>query len=267
MKKYGLYLKKALGQNFLSSEFYAEKIVELANISEKDNVLEIGAGAGTLTVALAKTGATVFAIEIDRRMEPVLKERLSTFPNVVVIFQDFLTMDMSFLPKGYKCVSNIPYYITAPILKKLLFTDFQSVYIMLQKEVGERLVNQPGSSNRGFLSVVVQTVAHVEKVLNIPKGAFVPNPKVDSVVIKIAKKESLPFKNLSELKSYWKFVSNCFGQKRKTIYNNLKNMVPKEKLENMLINCAINQDARPEQLSDEQFFQLWRYCYEEGLCI
>lgn len=267
MKKYGLYLKKALGQNFLSSEFYAEKIVELANISEKDNVLEIGAGAGTLTVALAKTGATVFAVEIDRRMEPVLRERLSTFSNVVVIFQDFLAIDMSFLPKGYKCVSNIPYYITAPILKKLLFTDFQSVYIMLQKEVGERLVNQPGNSNRGFLSVVVQTVAHVEKVLNIPKSAFVPNPKVDSVVVKMTRKENLPFKNSLELESYWKFVSNCFGQKRKTIYNNLKNMVPKEKLENMLINCTINQDARPEQLSDEQFFQLWRYCYEEGLCI
>ncbi len=229
--------------------------------------MEIGAGAGTLTVALAKTGATVFAVEIDKRMEPILKERLLSFPNVKLIFEDFLATDISFLPDNYKCVSNIPYYITAPILKKLIFTNFHSMSIMVQREVGERLLEQPGSSNRGFLTVVIQTIADIEKLLLVPKSAFVPNPDIDSLVLKITKKSEFPFKTSQELESYWKFVSNSFAQKRKTIQNNLKNMISKHVIESALNSVGIEKSARPEELTNEQFLNLWRYCYEKGLCL
>jgi len=252
-------LKKSLGQNFLSNEQYAEKIAAVSNVSENDVVLEIGAGAGTLTVAIAKSGATIYAVEIDERMKPILVERLASFPNVHLIFSDFLALDISFLPKGYKCVSNIPYYITAPILKRLLFTDFSSLTIMMQKEVGERLLEKPGSSNRGFLTVVLQTVANVEKALLVPKSAFVPNPDVDSIVLKITRKEYIPFVDISEVESFWTFVSNSFSQKRKTIYNNLKTFVDdKDRIEIMLKESGVRANARPEELSEDEFFALWR---------
>ncbi|MGC9796878.1 16S rRNA (adenine(1518)-N(6)/adenine(1519)-N(6))-dimethyltransferase RsmA [Fervidobacterium riparium] len=259
LKKYGVTLKKSLGQNFLSNETFAEKIVQLSEIEKTDTVLEIGAGAGTLTVALAQTGATIFAIEIDERMRPILQERLLTYENVHLIFSDFLALDTSFLPDGYKCVSNIPYYITAPILKKLLFTNFKSLTIMMQKEVGERLLEKPGSSNRGFLTVVLQTVANVQKVLTVPKSAFVPNPDVDSVVLKMTRKEQLPFSDNYELESYWNLVSNAFSQKRKTIYNNLKTFIDdKQKIEEILLKAGVQPNERPEGLTEEQFVALWR---------
>ncbi|MFN3691716.1 MAG: 16S rRNA (adenine(1518)-N(6)/adenine(1519)-N(6))-dimethyltransferase RsmA [Fervidobacterium sp.] len=261
MKKYGVSLKKSLGQNFLSSDVYANKIVELSRICKDDVVLEIGAGAGTLTVALAETGATVFAIEIDKRMQPILSERLNNFDNVKLIFDDFLKTDLSFLlslPQGFKCVSNIPYYITAPIIKKLLFTNFQSLTLMVQKEVGERLLEPPGSSNRGFLTVVIQTVAKVEKLLTVPKSAFVPNPEVDSLVLKITKKENFSFNSISDLENYWNFVSKAFAQKRKTLLNNLRNMgLTSQQVEVLLDKVGIEKNTRPEQLENEQFFKLW----------
>ncbi|QAV32324.1 16S rRNA (adenine(1518)-N(6)/adenine(1519)-N(6))-dimethyltransferase RsmA [Fervidobacterium changbaicum] len=252
-------LKKSLGQNFLSNEVYAKKIVEISQIKPNDTVLEIGAGAGTLTVALAETGATIYAIEIDERLKPVLEERLLIFPNVHLIFSDFLALDISFLPDGYKCVSNIPYYITAPILKKLIFTHFSALFIMMQKEVGERLLEKAGSSNRGFLTVVLQTVGDIEKLLTVPKSAFVPNPEVDSVVLKITRKTPFPFSDDSELESFWKFVSDSFAQKRKTIYNNLRAFVRDNEVLAMILEEAIIQPtARPEQLTEEQFLSLWR---------
>lgn len=261
MKKYGINLKKSLGQNFLSSNIYAEKIVQLSNISKDDTVLEIGAGAGTLTVELAKTNASVISVEIDKRMEPILRERLKDYPNVSVIFADFLETDISFLSelsKGYKCVSNIPYYITAPIIKKLFFTNFQSLTLMVQKEVGERLLEPPGSSNRGFLTVVIQTFNNLEKLLTVPKSAFVPNPEIDSVVLKIVKREEILLKSKAELESYWQFVSNAFAQKRKTLANNLKNMgFTGEQIESALSRAGIERNARPEQLTNEQFLNLW----------
>lgn len=233
----------------------------MSGISKDDVVLEIGSGAGTLTVVLAERGATVFAIEIDKRMEPILTERLKNFDNVRLIFNDFLETDISFLsdlPRGFKCVSNIPYYITAPIIKKLLFTNFQSLTLMVQKEVGERLLEPPGSSNRGFLTVVIQTVAKVEKLLTVPKSAFVPNPQVDSLVLKITKKENFSFNGISDLESYWNFVSKAFAQKRKTLLNNLRNMgLTSQQAEVVLDKVRIEKNIRPEQLDNEQFLKLW----------
>ena len=209
-----------------------------------------------MTLSLAMTGAKVYAIEIDNRMEPILKERLAEYNNVHLIFEDFFNVDLSFLPNQYKCISNIPYYITAPIIKRLIFTNFNVLYLMMQKEVGERLQEKPGSSNRGFLSVVLQTVADLEKVMIVPRSAFVPNPEIDSIVLKIKKNSSIPFMSLEELSSYWDFVSSCFGQKRKTIYNNLRAIgLDKSMIEEML--DGISPSARPEQLTNDEFVSMW----------
>ncbi|MDM7321010.1 MAG: rRNA adenine N-6-methyltransferase family protein, partial [Fervidobacterium sp.] len=132
-------------------------------------------------------------------------------------------------------------------------------FIMMQKEVGERLLEEPGSSNRGFLTVVLQTVANIEKILVVPKSAFVPNPEVDSVVLKITRKEPFPFADSSQLESFWRFVSDSFSQKRKTIYNNLKATTKDTKVLELIIKEAnIPSNARPEQLSEEQFLMLWK---------
>uniref|UniRef100_A0A7C4CEY7 Ribosomal RNA small subunit methyltransferase A n=1 Tax=Fervidobacterium thailandense TaxID=1008305 RepID=A0A7C4CEY7_9BACT len=269
LKKYGITLKKSLGQNFLANDDYARRIVEAVGVKSDDVVLEIGAGAGTLTIALARTGAQIFAVEIDNRLKPILEERLSGFKNVELVFEDFLRLDLSFLPKFYRCVSNIPYYITAPIIKKLLFTDFSDLVLMVQREVGDRLAEKPGSSNRGFLSVVVQTIGTVERVLTVPRSAFVPNPEVESVVLRIRKRETVPFQNHEELFDFWDFVSKSFSRKRKTITNNLKSFVPLENLASVL--GPIPGNLRPEELSEDDFVQMWqryreifRDCVVEG---
>ncbi|ODN30869.1 16S rRNA (adenine(1518)-N(6)/adenine(1519)-N(6))-dimethyltransferase RsmA [Fervidobacterium thailandense] len=255
LRKYGIALKKSLGQNFLASDDYARRIVEAVEVKSEDVILEIGAGAGTLTVALANTGAKVFAVEIDTRLKPILEERLSGYKNVELIFEDFLKLDLSFLPKSYRCVSNIPYYITAPIIKKLLFTDFSDLVLMVQSEVGGRLAERPGSSNRGFLSVVVQTIGTVERVLTVPRSAFVPNPEVESVVLRIRKREMVPFRNHQELLDFWDFVSKCFAKKRKTITNNLKSFVQVEDIPYVLGPILTN--LRPEEISEEDFVHMW----------
>lgn len=250
LKKYGIRLNKKLGQNFLSNSSIAKKIVELANVSNEDVILEIGPGAGTLTEELLKKGAKVFAVEIDKRLNVIL-EGLKTYENFTLIFEDFLKLDISFLPKDFKVVSNIPYSITGPILKKILFSDFSEAYLMVQKEVGERLLAPVGDSNRGFLTVVVQTFCTIEKLLTVSKGNFVPNPQVDSVVLKIKRNENI-YKNY-DIKEYWTFVSKCFEQKRKTIYNNLKNFVPNIGI----IKEKYNLSLRPEQIDEMMFLKIF----------
>ncbi|SHH30292.1 16S rRNA (adenine(1518)-N(6)/adenine(1519)-N(6))-dimethyltransferase RsmA [Thermosipho atlanticus] len=250
LKQYGIKLKKNLGQNFLSNTEIARQIVEVANVKADDVILEIGPGAGTLTEELLKTGAKVVGVEIDKRLKPLL-ERLNEFENFTLVFEDFLKFDISTLPKHFRVVSNIPYSITGPILKKLLFSDFSDAYLMVQKEVGERLLAPIGDSNRSFLTVVVQTFCTVEKVLTVSKGNFVPNPKVDSVVLHISKNTEVYEKY--DIKIFWDFVSKCFGQKRKTLYNNLKTFV------NNLDDLKKKYDLtlRPEQVSKEMFLQIF----------
>lgn len=256
LKRYGIPLKKSLGQHFLSNQLVAQRIVELAGLRPGDVVLEVGAGAGTLTLEIAKTGAHVYAVEIDERLEPVLRERCGNLGNVVLIFSDFLRLDLGFLPSGFRCVSNIPYNLTGPILKRLVFTDFSDLVLMVQREVGERLVSPPGRSGRGFLSVVLQTIGEVGKILQIPQSAFVPNPSVESVVIRVVRKRDLPFGDLEQLHDYWSFVSAAFARKRKTIFNNLRSFLSDRVAKAVLVGVPLN--LRPEELTCEQFVELWR---------
>ncbi|MBO8160939.1 MAG: ribosomal RNA small subunit methyltransferase A [Thermosipho sp. (in: Bacteria)] len=250
LKKYGIKLNKKLGQNFLSNSSIARKIVELANIKETDVILEIGPGAGTLTEEILKTGAKVIGVEIDTRLKPIL-ERLNGYKNFTLIFDDFLKFDTAFLPAGFRVISNIPYSITGPILKKILFSSFSDAYIMVQKEVGDRLLAQVGDSNRSFLTVVLQTFCQIEKVLTVSKGNFVPNPKVDSVVIKIVRKREVYEKY--DIKGFWSFVSKCFSQKRKTLYNNMKTFVSNVNE----LRSKYDLNLRPEQVEEKMFLKMF----------
>ncbi|QTA37111.1 ribosomal RNA small subunit methyltransferase A [Thermosipho ferrireducens] len=260
LKLYGIKLNKNLGQNFLSNISVAEKIVNIANVKDDDVILEIGAGAGTLTEALLKTGAFVYAVEIDLQLKDVLY-RLKHYKNLHLIFDDILKLDLSFLPENFRCISNIPYSITGHVIKKILFSNFFDAYLMVQKEVGERLLSKPGDSNRGFLTVVVQSICEIKKVLNVSKSNFVPNPEIDSSVIFFKKKkESLKNENL-EL--YWQFVSNCFRQKRKTLRNNLKTFLNKEQIE--LLEKEIDLTKRPEDISERDFLKMWKIVYKKPL--
>ncbi|WP_129408276.1 16S rRNA (adenine(1518)-N(6)/adenine(1519)-N(6))-dimethyltransferase RsmA [Marinitoga lauensis] len=255
LKKYNIYLKKSLGQNFLATLDYANKIVQKAGITNDDTVIEIGPGAGTLTEALAKTGAKIFAFEIDLRLKPLLKERFQNYANINIQFIDFLKADLSKFNKP-KYVANIPYYITSPILEKIFLEtpDFQLATLMVQKEYGERMLAKSGK-NYSPLSIFVQFFCNVEKLITVPPHAFIPNPKVDSVVIKLTPKHNIPD---IDKNNFFKFVHIAFSQRRKTIKNNLKSLFG-DKTEDVLKKCNIDPKTRPENISIEKFIEIFAY--------
>lgn len=253
LKKYNIYLKKSLGQNFLSTQEYAKKIVQKSGITNNDTVIEIGPGAGTLTETLAQTGANVYAFEIDERLKPLLEERFKDYNNVHIQFIDFLKADLSNFDKP-KYVANIPYYITSPILEKIFMEtpDFQLATLMVQKEYGDRMIATSGK-NYSPLSIFVQFFCTVEKIITVPPHAFIPNPKVDSVVIKLTPKDNIP--NIDK-KKFFKFVHIAFSQRRKNIKNNLKQLFG-ENTDQILEKCGIDPKTRPENISIEKFIELF----------
>jgi 16S rRNA (adenine1518-N6/adenine1519-N6)-dimethyltransferase len=250
LKKYGVKLKKHLGQVFLSDDRIAKRIVKEVGLTPEDVVVEIGAGAGTLTEELAKTGARVIAYEIDESLAPVLRERLSKYPNVELRFEDFLKAKD--IPEGAICVSNIPYSITGPIMEKIIEWKFKRAIVMVQKEVGERILAKPGKKTYGYLSVVVQTFYEVKKLFDVSRSCFVPNPEVDSTVVDLKRKPvDLDFEKFK------KFVSMIFAKKRKTLKNNLKPFLS--------IFEGVDLSRRAEQLTVEEIVELyekWRRALE-----
>lgn len=250
LKKYGVKLKKHLGQVFLSDDRIAKRIVKEVGLTPEDVVVEIGAGAGTLTEELAKTGARVIAYEIDESLAPVLRERLSKYPNVELRFEDFLKAKD--IPEGAICVSNIPYSITGPIMEKIIEWKFKRAIVMVQKEVGERILAKPGKKTYGYLSVVVQTFYEVKKPFDVSRSCFVPNPEVDSTVVDLKRKPvDLDFEKFK------KFVSMIFAKKRKTLKNNLKPFLS--------IFEGVDLSRRAEQLTVEEIVELyekWRRALE-----
>ncbi len=253
LKKYGIKLKKSLGQSFLSTQSVAERIVKAAEIKKGETVIEIGAGAGTLTEELLKAGANVVAYEIDRNLEKLLIDRLSKYENVTLIFKDFLSADLSFLPDGFVYVANIPYYITGPIIEKILRENrFSRAILMVQKEVANRITSPPGRRDFGYLSALVQTFCDVKKLFDVSRSSFVPNPEVDSTVLGFKPKEiDIPFDE------YREFLSKVFMKKRKTIKNNLKGIVKDP--EKVLKDLGIDPSLRPEQLGTSQLIKLFRH--------
>jgi len=254
LRKYNIKLKKSLGQHLLSDDRIARKIVEISNISSDDVVVEIGVGAGTLTEELAKTGATVIGYEIDKDFKPLLDDRLSRYKNVRIIFEDFLKARTETFPRDVKFISNIPYNITGPILEKIFKSPFSYAVIMIQKEVADKILAKPGTRNFGYISALSRIICDVKKLFDVSKSHFTPNPQVDSSVVLFEKKKmNLDFDALSF------FLGKLFSKRRKTVKNNLKNLLREPEV--VLEKLNIDPMKRPENLMLEEIINLFEEWY------
>jgi len=252
--------RKRWGQNFLVDHNIARKIISSAELSPEDIVLEIGAGKGILTGKIASQVKKVIAIEIDKKLCSFLPEELKNYKNVEIIEGDFLKLDISrFLTSGFrssvKVIANLPYYITSPIIVKLLkMKGWSEAIFMLQREVGERIAASPGGKDYGALSILVQYHCDVEKQFNVSRNVFRPKPDVDSIVIKL-KLLKLPRIKVKDEKMFFEIVHAAFSQRRKKLSNSISNVLEIDKypLENLLERLNISPTRRAETLSIEEF--------------
>lgn len=262
MNKYNITANKSYGQNFLVDENIVSRIVEKAEVSKNDLVIEIGPGLGTLTSLLLNSAGKVICIELDTHMLKILNDRFSLYNNFELINDDVLKVDLHELIsqnsnfKNVKVVANLPYYITTPIIMKLLEEklNLKSITVMVQKEVAERLAEHPGDKNTGSITYSIHYYTNPEIVLDVPKESFIPSPKVDSSVIKLDVLSEPKIKVLNE-ELFFKVIKCAFMQKRKTLINSLSNsgISTKEKLENILNELNLDLRIRAEQLTLEQF--------------
>lgn len=266
MKKYNISANKDLGQNFLIDDNVIENIVESAEINKKDFVIEIGPGLGTLTSRLVEKAGKVIAIELDKKMLQILNDRFALYDNFSLINEDVLKVDLNNLiqqenTQNYtvKIVANLPYYITTPIVMKLLEEklNIDSITVMVQKEVADRLTETPGGKNTGAITYCVYYHAEPKEVLTVPNTSFVPEPKVDSEVIKLNIRKEPPV-DLVDEKVFFKVVKASFMQRRKTLLNGLSNsgIASKEKLKEILQELNLSENVRGESLSIEQFAEI-----------
>ncbi len=250
-------MSKRLGQNFLIDNDIVQGIVTAADVKKDDRILEVGPGIGTLTQALAQTGAEITCVELDKRLPEVLAHTLDSYDNVRIIQGDILKVDILEIMgnKPFKVVANLPYYITTPIIMALLekHLPITDIVVMVQKEVAERMVAQPGGKIYGALSVAVQYYTLPEIALCVPPRSFMPPPEVDSVVVN-CKVRKEPIVNLLDEKVFFKVVKAAFGQRRKTLNNALKSMgIEKEKIALILNEANIETTRRGETLTMEEF--------------
>lgn len=266
MKKYNLTTNKKLGQNFLVDSEAINSIVASANLTKKDMVIEIGPGLGTLTSMLIEKAGKVIAIELDDRMIKILGDRFLLYDNFELINEDVLKVDLSSLIEknsefeNIKVVANLPYYITTPIIMKLLENrlKIESITIMIQKEVAERIVATPGSKLSGAITYSVHYYAEPEKIALVPNTSFIPSPEVDSEVIKLNIRKSPPVKIDNE-KLFFNVIKASFMQRRKTLSNGLVNggiVKNKAKAIEILKNMGLEENVRGEELTLEQFANL-----------
>ena len=266
IKKYNLTANKKLGQNFLVDSEAINSIVASANLTKKDMVIEIGPGLGTLTSMLIEKAGKVIAIELDDRMIKILGDRFLLYDNFELINEDVLKVDLSSLIEknsefeNIKVVANLPYYITTPIIMKLLENrlKIESITIMIQKEVAERIVATPGSKLSGAITYSVHYYAEPEKIALVPNTSFIPSPEVDSEVIKLNIRKSPPVKIDNE-KLFFNVIKASFMQRRKTLSNGLVNggiVKNKAKAIEILKNMGLEENVRGEELTLEQFANL-----------
>jgi len=270
LKKYNISANKKLGQNFLIDDEVIDGIIDASDVNKNDLVIEIGPGLGTLTKRLLDNAGKVICIELDTRMISILNDRFKFYDNFEVINQDVLKVDLNKLInenkngelKAAKIVANLPYYITTPIVMKLLEDnlDIESITVMVQKEVADRLVDVPGGKNSGAITYGVNYYTKPEKVIDVPNTAFIPAPEVNSNVIKlnILDKPSVEVKNEELL---FKIIKMAFMQKRKTLLNGLTNgnLASKEQIEKMLTDLGFDLRIRGEKLSLEDFAKIADY--------
>ena len=262
LKKYKITANKNLGQNFLINDEVIEKIIEGARVQTDDLVIEIGPGLGTLTSRLLQKAGKVLAIEIDNRMVNILKGRFENIQNLEILQEDVLKVDLKkkIEQEGFKTVkvvANLPYYITTPIIMKLLEENLklESITVMVQKEVADRLVAKPGEKNCGAITCAVYYYSEAQKIVEVPKESFIPSPEVTSEVIKLNIRNEAPI-NVKNKETLFKIIKAAFMQRRKTISNSLMNTgfwKDKQELINTLDGLQISQKARAEELTLEQF--------------
>ncbi|MFD2306655.1 16S rRNA (adenine(1518)-N(6)/adenine(1519)-N(6))-dimethyltransferase RsmA [Enterococcus termitis] len=269
LKQHGFSFKKSLGQNFLTEPNILRKIVETAGIDTQTNVVEVGPGIGALTEQLAKNAAQVLAFEIDDRLIPVLEDTMSPYKNVTVVHNDVLKADLVGTTKEIfeqelpiKVVANLPYYITTPIMMHFLASDLdvEEMIVMMQKEVADRISAKPSTKAYGSLSIAVQYFMEASIAFIVPKTVFIPQPNVDSAIIKLTKREK-PAVEVIDEKEFFKLTKASFQLRRKTLWNNLthyygKDEQTKEWLTKSLTEAEIDPSRRGETLSLEEFARL-----------
>ena len=267
METYDLYPKKGFGQNFIIEPEIVRHIAEFSGIDETTTAVEIGPGIGALTEQLAKKAKQVLCYEIDLKLQDVLKDTLAEYDNVKIIFEDVLKRNIKEdlkeigAEKTAIC-ANLPYYVTTPILFHLIEseTDFESITVMVQKEMADRFNARVNTKEYNGLSVLLQYLYDIKIVMKVPKTVFIPKPQVDSIVIRFVPKKDYPIKDLNRFNE---FVKGCFTQRRKTLYNNLKEFFnDKEKAIQVLNDCKFDENRSAESLSVEDFVKLYEVTYE-----
>ena len=277
IEKYGFKFSKSLGQNFLIDENILYKIINGAEVTNEDVVLEIGPGIGTLTQALAERAKKVAAIEIDKALIPILKDTLSQFNNVEVVNGDVLKLDLLKLvreissERAVKVIANLPYYVTTPIIMRFLEEKIPltNMVVMIQKEVADRMQAKPGTKDYGALSVAVQYYSEPKIIARVPRSVFIPQPNVESTVIKldILKKTRVLVQNE---KLMFDIIKAAFGKRRKTLLNALASSTlgfEKETIRQVLSRSGINEERRGETLTIEEFADLADSFYNNKDCI
>lgn len=267
LQKYHFNFQKKFGQNFLIDPHVLDRIVEAAEVTKEDCVLEIGPGIGTMTQYLAESAREVVAVEIDKNLIPILQDTLSAYQNVTVINDDIMKVDIAALAqeknagKPIKVVANLPYYITTPIIMGLFesHVPLKSVTIMVQKEVADRMRQEPGSKEYGALSLAVQYYAKPEIMANVPPNCFIPRPNVASAVIRLTRYEKPPVE-VKDDRYMFALIRASFNQRRKTLANALSNdpglHLTREQVMQALETLGMNPLIRGEMLSLEQFASL-----------
>ena len=263
MKKYNITANKSLGQNFLIDDDIVENIVKSAKIEKEDLVIEIGPGLGTLTNELLKYAGKVICVELDKKMIQILEDRFRLFDNIEIINDDILKIDLNKIieeskMKHTKIVANLPYYITTPIIMKLLEekANFESITVMVQKEVAERLCAKTGTREAGAITYGVEYYSKAEKLFLVPRNSFIPAPNVDSEVINLRiKKEKV--ENVKDEEKLFKIIKYAFMQRRKTLLNAFQNAgIDKEKTKEILNKLELDEKVRGEALTLKDFINI-----------
>lgn len=267
LQKYEFVFQKKFGQNFLIDTHVLDKIINAAEITKEDFVLEIGPGIGTMTQYLACAAREVYAVEIDKALIPILEDTLQDYDNVTVLNEDILKVDIRKLAeehnqgKPIKVVANLPYYITTPIIMGLFeeHVPIESITVMVQKEVADRMQVGPGTKDYGALSLAVQYYAQPYIVANVPPNCFMPRPKVGSAVIRLTRHTEAPVKTVDE-KLMFRLIRASFNQRRKTLVNSLKNSSElsfgKEEIQEAIAACGFSEGVRGEALTLADFAAL-----------
>lgn len=264
LQKYNFNFQKKFGQNFLINTGVLEDIIDAAEVTDEDMVLEIGPGIGTMTQYLCENARQVIAVEIDTNLIPILKDTLSAYDNVRIINDDILKVDINELAREYnngrpiKVVANLPYYITTPIIMGLFesHVPIESITVMVQKEVADRMQAGPGTKDYGALSLAVQYYFKPQIVVNVPPSCFMPQPKVGSTVISLRRHQQ-PVVQVEDEKLMFKVIRASFNQRRKTLANGLNNYgginLTKEQIQQSIEELGVPVNIRGEALSLEQF--------------